>query len=263
MTAMSARVTGKPARIRQLAAGLLAGLLTLGAAGASASAAAVPGDQEQRVKTRAAAPKEPGRGGSFELSASALWAAASTLGTSAATLTSNDTSGSRYTLFDTEGKLRPAPGADIRLAFNISRSLAVEGGFVFTKPEVETRITNDVESAAAQTIAGERLSQYLFDAALVVHVPRLRFSRDRGRPFFDVGVGYLRQLHEGNTVRETGQMYHLGGGVKYLMTSRRPGLTSGLGFRVDARLNMRSGGFAFTERVRPFVSIGGGLFATF
>ncbi len=45
-------------------------------------------------------------------------------------------------------------------------------------------------------------------------------ATSRVRPFVTGGGGYLRQLHEGETLAVTGQFYEIGGGVKITLASR-------------------------------------------
>jgi hypothetical protein len=67
-------------------------------------------------------------------------------------------------------------------------------------------------------------------------------------------VGYLRQLHEGRLLVETGTTVHFGGGVHYWWRTggrgRRP-----LGARGEARVVRRSGGIEFNDRGRTFVTL--------
>ena len=55
-------------------------------------------------------------------------------------------------------------------------------------------------------------------------------------PFAAAGGGYLRQLHEGQTLVEQGQVYHAGGGLKYWLLTRKVGAVRSAGLRTDARI---------------------------
>jgi hypothetical protein len=211
------------------------------------------------------APKEPGRAHAFELSVSVVVLGPSSLGSSSATLTPNQTgSAPPYTFFATSGQLQTAPGADVRVGYTVTREVAVEGGMTYSRPGVSLNVSQDAENAAGFSETAEHLSQYSFDAAVRVHIKPLEFRRGRGRPFVAASVAYLRQLHEGHTVADTGTLYSFGGGTTYLLQARRvrllPGLVmQGLGIRADVRANVATDGFTFDGRHRLYAGASGGL----
>lgn len=105
---------------------------------------------------------------------------------------------------------------------------------------MRTSITADAESAAPLTSV-ERVDQYVFDASLVMTCSALG-AGGRLVPFILAGRGYLRQLHEGRTLIEHGQVYHAGGGVEYALFTRTTGFLRSTGVRGDARLQVLRGG---------------------
>ena len=149
------------------------------------------------------------------------------------------------------------------LTFNLARTLALEAGLVFSRPQIGFTVAGDSEGASEFTARGERLSQYFAEAGVLYFVPRLAFAGGRGRAFVGGGGGYLRQLHAGRILVETGQVYHAGGGIKYYLRRRHAGLIKGLGLRLDARACFLSGGYTFDGRTARTVSIGAGLVAGF
>lgn len=212
---------------------------------------------QERTRERAE-PRSP----SFELSGSLLWLGTSTLGSSAATMTP-DQGQTRYTYFNTSASLQSVAGVDARLTYHVTSMFAVEGGFTYSHPGVALTVSGDAENTPGFTSTGERLSQYFLDAAALVDLRPLTFAEGRGRPFVEGGVGYLRQLHEGNVVAGTGQVYHTGGGVKYFVIARPRGFFKSFGFRFDARIYFRSGGYSFNNTSRAFPAIGAGAVVAF
>ena len=197
----------------------------------------------------------------FEASIGALWLGGAELGSQDAELRSNAVPTSDFTLFDTDARMEAAPGFDARVAFWLTRSLAVEAGLVRTGPELRTRVTGDVEGADDLTL-GEDVDQYFVDAAAVLMLDRFSLG-SRTVPFVSGGAGYLRQLHEGRTLVETGQVYHVGGGLRHWLRVNDSGFLRALGVRVDARLYVLVNGIAFEDEARPQGTISGALFVTF
>jgi hypothetical protein len=110
--------------------------------------------------------------------------------------------------------------------------------------------------------ASETISLFLVDVSGVLHVPRARLGR--AIPFVLGGAGYLREVHEGNVLVETGHTYHVGGGAKIPLSVRR-GFVRSLGLRLDGRVYFRSGGADFDdgEPARAFGAAGASLMVEF
>lgn len=199
------------------------------------------------LSAAAAARRQPGRPGSVEVSAGAQWLAPGSLGARPATLTANSSS-NPYTLFDASARMGGAPGIDARVTYNLARRLAVEGGLVYSRPQVNFTVGNDAEGAAGFTAGGDRLSQYFMDGNVLLFLPQLAFARGRGRGFVEGGAGYLRQLHQGRYNVDSGTVYNGGGGLKYYFKPRPRGFVKGFGLRVDLRAYYKRGGFSFDAR---------------
>jgi hypothetical protein len=197
----------------------------------------------------------------FEASVGGLWLGGAELGAGDAELRRNNIPTSEFPLFSAGTRMDAAPGFDGRVAFWLTRALAVEAGFVMTRPVVRTRISDDAEDAEALTVE-EDLDQYFVEAAGVLLLDRFRIG-DRTIPFVSGGAGYLRQLHEGRVLVETGQVYHLGGGLRHWLRVRDRGFLRAAGLRLDARAYFLANGFVLEEGARPHGSISGALFLTF
>jgi hypothetical protein len=186
------------------------------------------------------------RAGSWEFGGGLGLAGGFELGDSAAQLTRNPgTTSGPFDLFTTDSRLGAAPGAHARLGYYLTRAIAVEAGIRYARPVLSVRIAGDAESAPNLT-ADETINQYIVDGSLVLHFPRAAFARGRVVPFVTGGAGYLRELHTGNELIETGTEYHATGGFKlWFGQSRRR-----FGVRGEAGVSIRDGGFEFDEALR-------------
>jgi hypothetical protein len=208
-----------------------------------------------------AQPAAPGLRHRFEASFGGLWIGGASLGSGTAELRANRIPPESFNLFATDSRAEAAPGFDVKVGYWLTRSIAVEAGFVRVQPELRTQISADAEGAAALT-AVERVDQYFIDAGVVWLVERLRF-RERTVPFVSGGAGYLRQLHEGRTLVETGQVYHLGSGLRHMLLARDTGVIRRLGLRVDARAYVLVDGVQLEERPRTHAAVSGTIFVGF
>lgn len=200
----------------------------------------------------------------FEVSAGVLALGPLDFGEATAALTGNETSSPDVTFFRAETQLGRGTGLDGRVGFNITRSLAVEAGFVWSRATVESRITSDVEGVPDITLAQD-LDSYFIEASGVYHLNGAAFAGGKGVPFVSGGAGYLRQLDEEDLLIDTGRVYHVGGGVKVFFRQKPRGFIRGLGVRADARAYFRSGGFELEEETdyRTTWATGAGLVMRF
>jgi hypothetical protein len=193
------------------------------------------------------------RRGMFELSGGGMFASGFELETLTAEL-SRSTPAETFDLFTSEAKVTGFPGAFARMGFYLSDGVSIEGGVRYARPRLSVRLSGDAESAA-ETTAEETISHYLFEGSLVWHLRHLSFASGRAIPYLAGGAGYLRELHEGNQLVETGQEYHALGGLNYWLGSgaRRFGL------RIEGGVSARKKGFDPDDAVRPLPVVFGGL----
>ncbi|MGE3490780.1 MAG: hypothetical protein AB7N29_12310 [Vicinamibacterales bacterium] len=163
-----------------------------------------------------------------------------------------------FTLFTANSDVRRATSVSVRVGFTLTRAVTIEGGAVFGRPRVGVSIAQDAEAAALR-LEGEQLQQYLFDTAVVWHLP-VRLG-PRVRPFVIGGGGYLRQLHEERTLVETGQIYYAGIGARYWLHGGA-GAARSFGLRGDLRANLRRGGIDFENKTRVFPTLALNLFVS-
>jgi hypothetical protein len=196
----------------------------------------------------------------FEVTVGAMWVGGGELGASGADLRANRTPPAPFTVFRTDTRINSAPGFDGRVGFWFTRSLVVEGGFVYAQPVVRTHVSGDIEGGETFD-ADEHLDQYFMDASASLMLDRLTFWDVV--PFVEGGGGYLRQLHETRTFVQTGQVYHAGGGVRRWLSIRDRGFIRAMGVRVDARAYFLRDGFSLDGSPRSHGAISGAVFFTF
>ena len=192
------------------------------------------------------------RRGSWELGGGVVWAGGFEVDSLPANLTANaGNDAPPFTLFTSDWEVKPVVGFQGRAAVYLSPSVAVEGGVQYSRPIVSVRISGDAEDADDVT-ADEKMSRYIFDGTVLFHLTKLGFAGRRGLPFLSAGAGYLRELHEGNELVETGTEYHAGGGVKIWFGQGR----RRTGIRADFGVSIRDGGYAGEEGTRTLPTAG-------
>jgi hypothetical protein len=210
---------------------------------------------------------QPPREGRLEIGGSLGFAGTHDLGSLNATETGNGVpGGSPVTLFTTTTAIERGPLFEGRVAWHLTRALAVEGTFGVIPTHLRTSITNDFEQASPTT-ATSTLTQYTAEAGVVWHLDGLRFGHGRVRPFVTGGGGYLRQLHDSGTLVETGKSAYAGGGVKIALHEAARGKSSHLeaiGVRADVAAHFTHGGFDLDRNAwRAYPTLTGGAFVCF
>ncbi len=225
-------------------------------------------DDDQRPPAKPPSPparkvtRQPGRPHSFEIFAGGDLLLSQTLGTSAATMVANTTSSTPYTYFTASGTRAAAPALRLGLGYNVTRTLTVEGRMLINRGDLQTTISGDVESATAPQITS-RLTQYDFDGSVLAHLHQIAFASGAGVPYVAAGIGYLRQMHEGNLAINSGAVFNFGGGVRYILSQRRASALTGIGLRADLRLYVPRSGYSFDGSQHMFAAFGGGVLFMF
>jgi opacity protein-like surface antigen len=214
------------------------------------------GIRSTAAQARGALFPEPGR---FEVSAGPLWMGGDGYGSRDATLTSPN--GDRYRLFSTSNDLGAATGLEARFGARVTRIVSAEIVGSYAAPALHTSISGDVEGASS-LIASEPIKQFTVEAAAIVLIPKWRFG-SRALPFVDAGGGYLRHLHDERALVETGQIYHVGGGVKFVFATRGRNRGTQVGIRADARASIRTRAATLDGRAHTAPALGVSLFARF
>ncbi len=196
------------------------------------------------------------RPGHVTVAGGVVWAGGYSIGDNTAALRSNATGATPppFTLYRAESSIDAVTGAEVRGGVAITPSLAVEGGFTFSRPRLTVVLSQDAE-ALPVTLDAERLSQLTIEAGVVWQLPAPVIGR-RLRPFVAGGGGYLRQLYDEHTLVETGHLFYAGGGARYWLRGG-DGSRRAVGLRGDVRAVWRTGGVDFEDKTRvgPTVSV--------
>ena len=199
----------------------------------------------------------PGR---IEVSGGGGWFGGGTLGQRDANLRANSATSSPYRLFTTDSRFAAAPVVEARVAVALSRRLGIEGRFGYSRPELQTTIASDAEQGNAIT-AVERMNQYMIDGSVVVAIGGFRLGDVV--PFVTAGGGYMRQIHEGQTLIDEGHSYHVGGGIRRRLFTHDRGFVKSAGVRGDVRVYLLSDGAAFDTDTHSRVAASGSFFVGF
>lgn len=190
----------------------------------------------------------------IQLSVGGLWASGSGFGSRDARLTQNQAGSNAYVLFKTETELQSALGVEARLTYDFTRTVGLEVGGSWGTSRLSTQVADDAEGAPGQTVS-VGVSEYTIDAAVLVRLRPLSTKDGRFLPFLSAGVGYLRQLYEGNMLVETGTAYHAGGGVLYWFGPPRRQRLKRVGVRADARWTLHDGGLLLGDRASRSLTV--------
>lgn len=146
-------------------------------------------------------------------------------------------SGGPYRLFESETDLGAAASFELRVGVGLTPRFGIEGRVARSGPELKASVSSDAEASGTFTIS-ESIDQYVFDGGVVI---RLNEFQAMGLlPFLSAGAGYVRQLHEGDSLVEEGQLFYAGGGFTRVLFARPQGFVRVARVRADLRLNVLS-----------------------
>jgi hypothetical protein len=177
-----------------------------------------------------------------------------------ATITGPQTpTGSPVTLFDTDARIQPGPGAELRLGWRVFRGVYAEATGGLGVNAIEARVSGDIEQAPA-IVVSSTLTQITIEGGALVEVATLRVLGGNLVPFVAGGGGYLRQVHDDRILIETGRTMYGGAGVKWRSAAVKPrGLVQRLMFRADARFVSRSEGVDVDDERRNYITVSAGV----
>lgn len=188
------------------------------------------------------------------------WLGRASAGEADAELLANNREPQAFALFAADGRFAGSGMFQARAGTTLNRRFAVEGGVVISRPSLEVSTSADVEGGPSITIV-ERIDQYFFEGSVLILIDEV--AGPRTVPYAVVGGGYLRQLHEGRTVIEHGQLFHAGGGLKHWLRADNSGRLRGVGVRADARLYLLVSGAGIGDGPRPHLAATGSVFLAF
>ena len=200
---------------------------------------------------------EPGR---VELGIGRMWIGPETVGSGDATETTS--SGGALSLFSTSTKLAAGSGFEGRAGIALTHAFELEASGTYAVSHLRTRISGDFENAVPVT-ATETVQQFTVGGGMLWYVRHRQARPATVAPFLMAGGGYLRELHEGSVLIETGRFYEVGGGVKFLFGWQEGTRLKGVGLRIDAKAMTRTGGIAFDSRFRVSPKLGAALYVRF
>lgn len=189
----------------------------------------------------------------FSVSAGVGWNGGANAGERDANETTS--AGGTYRLFASETELGATTGIEASLGLRLARFIHAELIASFGQVALRSHISSDVEGIP-DTDASESIGELTVEASAMIHLAVWQLPR-RAMPYIAAGGGYLRHLHEGRMLVETGAVYHVGGGILVPLTSPSAGRTRTTALRFDARARVRKGG-AFpddTPRTSPSVAV--------
>jgi hypothetical protein len=196
--------------------------------------------------------------GRFDVGAGVEWLGSAALGSASATETTGG--GGSSALFMTSTTLKSAIGFQAHLGVRISDHLEAQAIGAVSRPTLSTTISGDIETTDTVT-ATEEVRQYVIGGGVLWYVPIRRSPRLT--PFATGNAAYLRQLHETRTLVETGQLYRVSGGIKYLLKSRSGSIFKGYGLRAEGGVAIRVHGVAFDSSAQYSPWVAASLFARF
>jgi len=199
----------------------------------------------------------PAREGRVEVSGGMRFNGATDLGNIPATETA--TGGRTRTIFDSDNALDGAIGLDARLGVLLTRAFQIEGAVSLTPTHLSSRLTNDTDGAASVT-AETPVMQWLIEGGVLARLGRWRPGL---MPFLTAGAGYLRHVHDGRTLIESGRSYYVGAGADYIWKATGRGAVKGAGLRADIRAGLLQDGALLDDELHlsPVASVG--LFVMF
>lgn len=169
------------------------------------------------------------------------------------------TTPSPFALFSTDSTLGGAAGGEVAITVPVTRYWAVSVRGATARPTLTTAISADSEGAP-NVEASEQVADYAVDVAVLYQLPRV--GGRRARPYLTVGGGYLRQLHEGNTLVETGRTWHGGAGLRWWLRGAHRGRWP-VGLSGEVRWVRRTGGITFSDGAGSAPAAAVGIFVGF
>jgi hypothetical protein len=187
-----------------------------------------------------------------ELSLGAIAAGATSAGTTTAQLI--DSSGQPVTLFEAEHRTTWAAGLEAGVGFRVSPRWSIDLSGSWARPDLQTRISDDVEDAPPVTAT---LGMHRFTVA--VGATRVVARRGRLAPYVRVAAAWVRELTVDRALVDDGVAADVGSGLKYWVREAQSGWLGHVALRADVRLTVRRGGITLGEtatRWSPSVSAG-------
>ena len=173
-----------------------------------------------------------------------------------AAATENSLGGAPRAVFRTTTRLGQAACPEATFSVSVTPIIDGEASIAFGRAHLKTRITGDAE--AADATATEAVTEYLVEAGVAAHLAR--WNRHRAAPFASGGIGYLRQLHDGHLLVESGATFYMGGGLRYGPKNRKDRGWKSAGLRFEVRATILRGRLTLDGGTHILPAVIGGVF---
>lgn len=168
-------------------------------------------------------------------------------------------SGGSFRLFQSESRLEEINALEARIGLRLTPSVQIEAAGSFGESELVVRLTSDVEGIP-DVSATESIQRFTVEGAVTLDVLA---RSSRAQPFVTLGGGYVRDLHDGQTLVEGGAIGYIGGGVNLTLRSRPAAAMKAIGVRLDGRGVFGFRGIGFDDDIHTTYAIGASLFLRF
>lgn len=108
-------------------------------------------------------------------------------------------------------------------------------------------------------MAAEGLLQARFEARVDWVLIRVSLANGRLVPYATASAGVLQEWHEGYTIKESGQSYQAGGGLRFLFRRRPSSVLSQAGLTAEVLVRHLRGGYHLGADSRTMPAFGVGV----
>ena len=172
--------------------------------------------------------------------------------------TENSFGGATRAVFKSQSELESSGGVAVHVGVRLTEMFQAEWSVAFNHTHLATRLSADEEAGTATVT--EPVTQYLVEGGLMVRPWR---HAGGGGVFGTAGISYLRQLHDGNTLVDTGPAIYAGGGVDFVLNGVRLFGSKAAGIRVDVRGRLLRNQLTLDGTTRVVPVVGATLFFRF
>jgi hypothetical protein len=164
--------------------------------------------------------------------------------------------GATRSVFQSSTSLAQAACPELKFIRNLTSVLDAEGSIALGRTELRTQITQDPE--AANVTITEPVTAYLLEGGVAAHLARWR--KGRAAPFASGGIGYLREIHDGQTLIEGGASWYVGGGLRFPPKNTTAHGLKSAALRLELRATILPGGSTLDGHTHVLPSLIGGVF---
>jgi hypothetical protein len=168
-------------------------------------------------------------------------------------------SGGSFRLFRSESRLEEINAVEARIGIRLTPAVQIEATGSYGESDLVVRLSSDVEGIP-DVSASEAIQRFTVEGALTLDV--IGQSR-RARPFVAIGGGYVRDVHDGQTLVESGAIGYMGGGLNLTLRSSPAAAMKAAGVRLDGRVVFGWRGVGFDDDAHTTYAVGASMFMRF